>query len=198
MASKEINGLIRFKTGDLLAEDVEALVNTVNCYGVMGKGIALQFKERFPDNFLAYAEACERGEVRPGRMFVFETGAPAGPRFIINFPTKRHWRYPSRMGDIETGLDDLARVIQEHRIRSIAMPALGCGLGGLDWNDVRPRIEEALRGTPHLVDAVVFEPGDEPKATQPMRRRKKAPATRRAQRKMNSLFAQPRSPAARH
>ena len=92
--------MIRFTTGDILAEDAEALVNTVNCVGVMGRGIALQFKKAFPENFRVYAKACERGEVQPGRMFVFETGALTNPRYIVNFPTKRHWRGNSRIEDI--------------------------------------------------------------------------------------------------
>ena len=155
--------MIRFTTGDILAEDAEALVNTVNCVGVMGRGIALQFKKTFPDNFRIYAAACERGEVQPGRMFVFETGALTNPRYIINFPTKRHWRGNSRIEDIQAGLKDLAAVIRERDVRSIAVPPLGAGLGGLDWSDVRPRIERALRGFNDL-DVVVFEPRGAPEA----------------------------------
>ncbi len=155
--------MIRFKTGDILAEDAEVLVNTVNCVGVMGRGIALQFKKAFPENFRAYAEACARGEVQPGRMFVFETGELANPRLIVNFPTKRHWRGNSRIKDIDAGLVDLARVIREREIRSIAVPPLGSGLGGLNWRQVRPRIKEALCGFDNL-DSVVFEPGGAPEA----------------------------------
>ncbi len=153
--------MIRFKMDDILVEDAEALINTVNCVGVMGRGIALQFKKAFPENFRAYAEACRRGEVHPGRMFVFETGGLTNPRFIVNFPTKRHWRANSRIEDIKAGLDDLARVIRERGIRSIAVPPLGSGLGGLDWREVRPRIEAALRDFNDL-DTVVFEPGGAP------------------------------------
>ena len=155
--------MIRFKTGDILAEDAEALVNTVNCVGVMGRGIALQFKKAFPENFRVYADACARGGVRPGRMFVFETGALTNPRYIINFPTKRHWRGNSRIEDINAGLKDLATVIRERGIRSIAVPPLGAGLGGLEWSEVRPRIEKALRGFNNL-DVVVFEPRGAPEA----------------------------------
>ncbi len=162
--------MIRFTTGDILAEDAEALVNTVNCVGVMGRGIALQFKKAFPENFRVYATACRRGEVQPGRMFVFETGALTNPRFIINFPTKRHWRGNSRTEDIEAGLKDLATVIRERSIRSIAVPPLGSGLGGLDWSDVRPRIEKALRGFNDL-HVVVFEPKGAPEAKQMVRSR---------------------------
>ena len=149
--------MIRFKIGDLLAEDAEALVNPVNCVGVMGRGIALQFKRAFPENFRTYAEACDRGDVRPGNMFVFETGAITNPRYIINFPTKRHWRGKSRIEDIEAGLNALGEVIRERDIRSIAIPALGSGLGGLEWSVVRPRIEEALSRFDDL-RAVIFEP----------------------------------------
>ena len=155
--------MIRFKAGDILVEDAEALVNTVNCVGVMGRGIALQFKKAFPENFRAYAEACGRGEVRPGRMFVFETGGLTNPRYIVNFPTKRHWRGNSRMEDIEAGLADLTRLIRERGICSIAIPPLGSGLGGLEWGAVRQRIEEALRGFNDL-RIVVFEPKDAPEA----------------------------------
>ena len=153
--------MIRFTTGDILAEDAEALVNTVNCVGIMGRGIALQFKKAFPENFRIYATACERGEVRPGRMFVFETRELTNPRYIINFPTKRHWRGNSRIEDIQAGLKDLATVIRERDIRSIAVPPLGSGLGGLEWSDVRPRIEKALSGIDNL-DVVVFEPRGAP------------------------------------
>ena len=160
--------MIRFKTGDILAEDAEALVNTVNCVGVMGRGIALQFKKAFPDNFRAYAEACRGGEVRPGRMFVSETGQLTNPQYIINFPTKRHWRGNSRIEDVEAGLKDLARVIRERGIRSVAVPPLGSGLGGLDWSDVRPRIERALRGFDD-VEVVVFEPTGVPETDRMVR-----------------------------
>ena len=166
--------MIRFAAGDILAEDAEALVNTVNCVGAMGRGVALQFRKAFPENFRAYAGACRRGEIRPGRMFVFETGRLANPRYIVNFPTKRHWRGGSRMEDIEAGLDALAAAIRERGIRSIAVPPLGSGLGGLDWSEVRPRIETALRGFDDL-RVVVFEPHGAP-AAGAMTRGRAAPA----------------------
>lgn len=134
--------------GDLFESGCEAVVNTVNTVGTMGKGLAEAFKGRYPANFEAYRLACERGEVRTGRMFVTEHFDMFGPRWLINFPTKQHWSYPSRMEWIETGLVDLARVIEERRIRSIAVPALGCSNGGLRWTDVRPRIEQALGSLP--------------------------------------------------
>ncbi len=150
--------MIEYKIGDILAEDVEALVNTVNCVGVMGRGIALQFKNAFPGNFKAYEAACKRSEIQPGRMFVFETGKLTHPRYIVNFPTKRHWRGKSRMADIDSGLAALAQEIRHHQIQSIAIPPLGSGLGGLDWAEVRPRIESAL-GKFSLVKVVIYEPG---------------------------------------
>ena len=160
--------MIEYKTGDIFAENVEALVNSVNCVGVMGRGIALQFKENFPENFKAYAEACKRQEVQPGRVFVFDTGLLTNPRYIINFPTKRHWRAKSRMEDIETGLAALASEIRERGIRSIAVPPLGSDLGGLDWNNVRPRIHATLNNIDSL-QAVLFEPGSAPSDGRPNR-----------------------------
>lgn len=153
--------MIEYTSGDILLSDAEALVNTVNCVGVMGRGIALQFKKMFPDNFKAYAAACKRQEVQPGRMFVFDTGQLTPPRYIINFPTKRHWRGKSRMEDIESGLMALVATIHEHGIRSIAIPPLGSGLGGLDWAQVRPRIDTALSELED-VRVKVFEPGGAP------------------------------------
>ena len=150
--------MIEYKTGDILAEDAEALVNTVNCVGVMGRGIALQFKRAFPENFKAYAARCKRAEMQPGQVFVFETGQLTHPHYIINFPTKRHWRGKSRMEDIESGLASLAREIRTHGIRSIAIPPLGSGLGGLDWAEVRRRVQAALEKFDD-VQVVVFEPG---------------------------------------
>ncbi len=153
--------MFAFKTGDILSEDAEALVNTVNCVGIMGRGIALQFKNRFPENFKAYEAACKRQEVEPGKMFVFATGQLTFPRYIINFPTKRHWRGKSRLEDIEAGLRALANEIRDLNITSIAIPPLGCGLGGLDWATVRPRIEATLRPFANL-KATIFEPSDAP------------------------------------
>lgn len=153
--------MIEYKKGDILAEDAEALVNTVNCVGIMGRGIALQFKNAFPQNFKSYATACKKNEVLPGKMFVFETGQLVNPRFIINFPTKRHWQGKSRMEDIDAGLVALAEEIRSLKIRSIAIPPLASGLGGLDWSKVRPRIEAALCGFNNL-KVVLFEPSDTP------------------------------------
>lgn len=152
---------MEFTKGNILRADVEALVNTVNCVGFMGRGIAAQFKRAFPENFRDYAAACKRKEVVPGKMFVFATGQLTNPRFIINFPTKRHWRGKSRIEDIDAGLVALVNEVRERGIRSIAIPPLGCGLGGLDWADVRPRIERAFHNVAD-VQVVVFEPNDDP------------------------------------
>ncbi len=150
--------MITYKTGNILAEAAEALVNTVNCVGIMGRGIALQFKRAFPDNFKAYAARCKRDQMRPGRVFVFETGQILPPRYIINFPTKRHWRGKSRIEDIESGLESLTREIRSRGIRSIAIPPLGSGLGGLHWPSVRARMEAVLSSLDD-VEIVIFEPG---------------------------------------
>jgi len=155
--------------GNLLEADTEALVNTVNCVGYMGKGIALQFKQAFPENFKAYENACARGEVQPGRMLVYETGRFDHPKYIFNFPTKRHWRGNSRMEDIEAGLKSLAGEIKRLGIQSVAVPPLGCGNGGLEWAEVRPRIEHALAQLPE-VRILLFEPtGAPPPKQMPVR-----------------------------
>jgi O-acetyl-ADP-ribose deacetylase (regulator of RNase III) len=161
--------MIEYKVGDILEEDAEALVNTVNCVGFMGRGISLQFKKAWPENFKAYAVACRRQEVQPGRMFVFETGRLTNPRYIINFPTKRHWRGKSRMEDIEAGLQALAAEIRQRRIESVAIPPLGAGLGGLDWRKVRTRIGRAMGDLPD-VRVIVFEPTAIPALPRSMRR----------------------------
>jgi O-acetyl-ADP-ribose deacetylase (regulator of RNase III)/uncharacterized protein YwgA len=153
--------MVEFRTGDILKADVEALVNTVNCVGIMGRGIALQFKNAFPENFRAYATACRQNEVQPGRMFVFATGTMTDPKFIINFPTKRHWKGKSRMEDIDAGLVALVAEIKARGIRSVAIPPLGSGLGGLHWLDVRRRIEEALVVLDD-VRVIVYEPNGPP------------------------------------
>jgi O-acetyl-ADP-ribose deacetylase (regulator of RNase III) len=148
--------------GNLLKQDdVDAIVNTVNCVGVMGKGIALQFRNKWPENFRAYEAACKAKQVRPGRMFVFDSGALVKPNFIINFPTKDHWRGNSRIEFIRDGLADLVAQIRRLGIRSIAIPPLGCGNGGLDWADVRPLIESAFAELPE-VEVRLFPPDGAP------------------------------------
>ena len=154
--------MIKLTQGDLLKQgDVDAIVNTVNCVGVMGKGIALQFKNKWPANFIAYAAACKAGQVRPGRMFVFDSGGLVKPNFIINFPTKDHWRGSSKIEFIRDGLVDLVAQVKRLGIRSIAVPPLGCGNGGLDWADVRPLIEAAFEALPD-VEVRLFEPAGAP------------------------------------
>ena len=153
--------MIEYKTGNILEEDAEALVNTVNCVGIMGRGIALQFKRAFPENFKAYAARCKRKEMQPGRVFVFETGRVLPPRYIVNFPTKRHWRGKSRIEDIESGLASLVEEIRARGIRSVAVPPLGSGLGGLHWPLVRDRMQAALEKLPD-VEIVIFKPRGEP------------------------------------
>jgi O-acetyl-ADP-ribose deacetylase (regulator of RNase III) len=149
--------MVTYTQGNLLEADVDAVVNTVNTVGIMGKGIALMFKEQFQRNFEAYARACDAGEVRIGKMFVTENKELFGPRWIINFPTKTHWRVKTKIEWVEDGLKDLVRVIREKKIQSIAIPPLGCGNGGLDWGDVRPLIEAALAELDE-VNALVYEP----------------------------------------
>lgn len=149
--------MIEYTQGNLLEAQVEALVNTVNTVGVMGKGIALMFKERFPANMQAYALACKQKQVQTGHMFITETGELMGPRWIVNFPTKQHWRGNSRMEWVDTGLQDLRRFIVEQQVQSIAIPPLGAGNGGLSWADVKPRIEAALGDIPG-VQVLVYEP----------------------------------------
>jgi O-acetyl-ADP-ribose deacetylase (regulator of RNase III) len=149
--------MIRYTDGNLLEAKADALVNTVNTVGVMGKGIALMFREAFDDNYRAYLSACKAGEIQVGRMFVTERSSVLGPRWVINFPTKQDWRGKTRLEWIVSGLKDLQQVIRERGITSIALPPLGCGNGGLNWDDVRPLIEQAL-GSLDDVDVQVFAP----------------------------------------
>jgi O-acetyl-ADP-ribose deacetylase (regulator of RNase III) len=158
--------MIETTTGDILTADAEALVNTVNCVGIMGRGIALQFRKAFPDNFKAYESLCKRHELQPGQMFVFETGQLTSPRYIINFPTKRHWKGKSQLADIESGLKSLVAEVRRLGIQSIAIPPLGCGQGGLDWAEVRPRIEQALQAVPD-VRVLLFSPTGAPISVMP-------------------------------
>lgn len=149
--------MIRFTQGNLLDAEVEAVVNTVNTVGVMGKGIALMFKEAFPENFKRYHTACKAKEVQIGHMFVTERRELIGPKWIVNFPTKKHWRHPSKLEWIVEGLQDLRNFILANDIHSIAIPPLGSGNGGLEWPDVRAAIEDALAALKD-VDIIVYEP----------------------------------------
>ncbi|CAA0240152.1 hypothetical protein AB901B6_02422 [Acinetobacter baumannii] len=149
--------MITYTTGNLLEAPAEALVNTVNTVGVMGKGIALMFKERFPQNMDAYAKACKVGAVKTGKMFITEPQELVGPRWIINFPTKQHWKANSKIEWIEDGLIELRNFLIKNNVKSIAIPPLGAGNGGLNWEDVKPRIEAAL-GDLNEIDILIYEP----------------------------------------
>ena len=148
---------LQFITGDMLRAKAEALVNTVNTVGVMGKGIALQFKEAFPQNNKFYIEACKKRELEPGKLLaVWDNNLVLGKKLIINFPTKTHWRQPSKYEYIESGLQALVILIEKENIQSVALPALGCGNGGLDWARVKPLIEKYLGELP--LQIIVYEP----------------------------------------
>ncbi len=149
--------MIKYTQGNLLEADAEALVNTVNTVGVMGKGIALMFKERFPSNFQRYASACKAKNLHTGKMFVTEVGELDGPKWIVNFPTKQHWRPPSQMEWVVEGLQDLRHFILQNSVKSIAIPPLGAGNGGLEWQAVREEIEKALDDLSD-VEILVYEP----------------------------------------
>ena len=151
--------MVHYKHGNLLDAQTEALVNTVNEVGVMGKGVALMFRESFPESAKAYQAAAKAGAVRVGRIFVTEGASLIAPKYVLHFPTKKHWRHPSRIEWIRDGLDDLVRVIRERRIQSVALPPLGCGSGGLDWEVVRREIEAALDAVPDI-DVLLYEPTD--------------------------------------
>jgi O-acetyl-ADP-ribose deacetylase (regulator of RNase III) len=151
--------MITYKTGNLLDAPVQALVNTVNTVGVMGKGVALQFKTAYPENAKAYTDAVNEGKVKLGEVLVVPINSISSVKYIINFPTKAHWRYPSRIAWIKSGLENLRQQILEYNIKSIALPPLGCGNGGLDWSEVKPLIESALTDLP--AEITVYEPTTE-------------------------------------
>lgn len=154
--------MLEMSKGNILEADADALINTVNCVGVMGKGIALQFKHAFPENFHAYERACRTNEVQPGKMFIHSTGR-LYPKYIINFPTKRHWKGKSRIEDIESGLVALVQEVKTLNICSVAIPPLGCGNGGLDWAQVAPLIKSAFANMPN-VKVLLYAPGNVPVA----------------------------------
>ena len=153
--------MIETKHGDILIADVEAIVNTVNCVGIMGKGIALQFKLKYSDNYHFYKKTCDQGRMIIGQVLVFERNAMDNPKYIINFPTKRHWKGKSTIEDIKEGLKSLVTEIKKLEIKSIAIPALGSGLGGLDWSQVKPIIMNAFLALP-AVEVQLFEPNFSP------------------------------------
>jgi O-acetyl-ADP-ribose deacetylase (regulator of RNase III) len=153
--------MIEFTKGNLLEADVEAVVNTVNCVGVMGKGIALQFKQAFPENYREYEKACRANQVVTGKMFIVPTGSIFNPKYIINFPTKKHWKGKSSIEYVKSGLNDLIRQIDNLGIISIAVPPLGCGNGGLNWEDVRPIMIKAFEKIP-AVKVLIYGPEGSP------------------------------------
>jgi O-acetyl-ADP-ribose deacetylase (regulator of RNase III) len=161
--------MTEFVEGNILEADVQAVVNTVNTVGVMGKGIALQFKKAYPEMFEEYERACARGEVETGRMHIFDRGSLFNPRYIINFPTKKHWKGRSKIKDIEAGLQDLTQQVQARHVISIAVPPLGCGHGGLAWRDVRPLIVKAFETLPG-VRVLVYAPKGAPDLAQQLNR----------------------------
>jgi len=161
--------MMEYTRGNLLEADVEALVNTVNCVGVMGKGIALQFKQAFPENYDEYRRICKAEQLTPGKVLVHRTGLFGNPRYIINFPTKNHWRGKSRIEDVESGLDSLIDTVQRLGIKSLAVPPLGCGYSGLKWADVRKLLENAFRSLTG-VRVLIFGPVGAPSpADRPVR-----------------------------
>jgi O-acetyl-ADP-ribose deacetylase (regulator of RNase III) len=148
--------MITYKTGNLLDAPVQALVNTVNTVGVMGKGVALQFKTAFPENAKVYIDAVKEGKMKLGEVLIVPVNSMTSVKYIINFPTKGHWRYPSRIAWIKSGLEDLHQKLLTYNIKSVALPPLGCGNGGLSWSEVKPAIESALAGLP--TEILVYEP----------------------------------------
>lgn len=167
---------VAIKRGDLLRQEVDAIVNTVNTVGIMGKGIALQFKQKWPENFRAYERACREDKVRIGEMFIFDAGGLVKPHYIINFPTKEHWRKRSKIEYIERGLKDLIFQVQRLGIKSIALPPLGCGNGGLPWPEVRERIVRAYEAAPE-VEVLLFEPAGAPRPQEQVTRTKRPKMT---------------------
>ncbi|HEY5602127.1 MAG TPA: macro domain-containing protein [Gammaproteobacteria bacterium] len=182
---------INIMKGDLLKESVDAIVNTVNCVGVMGKGIALQFKKKWPENYKVYSHACKEEKVKTGKMFIYDAGGLVQPHYIINFPTKQHWREKTKMSYIDEGLKDLIKQVQSLKIKSIAIPPLGCGNGGLDWADVKPRIEKAFSDLPD-VDVRLFEPsgGPDPASMETNTKKPKMTPGRAAIVKVLSIYRQ--------
>lgn len=149
--------MIKIVHNNLFDSEAEAIINTVNCVGVMGKGLALEFKKRYLGNYAAYKRACDAGQVKTGKMFVYKTESFFGPKYIINFPTKDHWRNPSKIEYIREGLDDLIEVIKTNNIKSIAIPPLGCGLGGLDWNVVKKMIVVKMSELKYNTDVIICQ-----------------------------------------
>ena len=146
--------MIFYEQGDMFAKEYDAYVNTVNCVGVMGKGLAARFKARYPENYDYYMGMCAQGKVKPGKMLIMYD--QMSETWIVNFPTKMHWRNPSQLEWIDKGLKNLKKKINKHMWQSIAIPALGCGLGGLDWREVKPLIAKRLKKCKGI-DIYVYE-----------------------------------------
>lgn len=163
--------MLELTRGDILKADAEALVNTVNCVGVMGRGIALQFRKAFPENFRVYKSACDKKLFHPGQMLVYDLNRFENPKYVINFPTKRHWKGKSKIEDIEAGLKALVEEVNQHNIRSIAIPPLGCGLGGLEWEQIKPMIQKAFGALPD-VHVLLYEPEGSPVAEEMVKEKK--------------------------
>lgn len=148
---------MNYTKGNILESNTEVIINPVNTVGVMGKGLALQFKQKFPTNYKIYKEACKNKSIDIGKLLLVDESNLERKQFIINFPTKKHWHNPSKIEYIEEGLKDLVRIIETQKFKSIAIPALGCGLGGLEWENVKLLIEKQL-GNLDGTEIVVFEP----------------------------------------
>lgn len=148
--------MIIYKKGDLLEDPAEALVNAVNTVGVMEAGIAKQFKLKFPKMYIQYKKDCEKGLVTLGKMHVYQRHHRKSPKYIINFPTLGHWREEAKLENIEKGLEDLMRVVEELNISSIAIPPLGCGVGGLAWEEVKELFEQTFEEV--SFDVHLYEP----------------------------------------
>ncbi len=161
--------MIHIKHGNILKADTEALVNTVNCVGIMGRGIALQFKKAYPENFEAYSKTCKEKKLHPGMVYSYRLPTLGGPKYIINFPTKRHWKGKAKVVDIQEGLVALVQKVKKLGIRSISIPPLGCGLGGLNWETVRPIMEGALSSLAD-VEVYLYEPLGAPEAQEMVNR----------------------------
>lgn len=174
--SEEVTKLITFKKGNLLEDPAEALVNTVNTVGVMGKGMALQFKQAFPDVYKQYEKDCKADKVHIGKMHVVSVEGIVNPKYIINFPTKKHWRNPSQLQYIESGLEDLIYSLHKLNIHSVAIPPLGCGNGGLDWLIVREKIISAFED--QQIHVSIYEPAGSPPVSQTIVRTKQPNMTK--------------------
>ena len=149
--------MITYRVGNILESQSEALVNTVNTVGIMGKGVALAFRKTFPEAMEEYLKAVREDKIRVGEVQIVKTQYIA-PRYIINFPTKTHWRYPSKIEYIETGLSDLVLKVKHYQIRSIALPPLGCGNGKLEWKVVKPLMVKYLNQIAGDVEVIIYEP----------------------------------------